>query len=108
MRLYHTMLRVKDLDATLEFYTGFLGLEEVRRHELGDEAMTLARSLADGPPFALSITKEMIEKEATYAFDAALEAEAQAQAICMETPEFREGYKAFMEKREPRFSPIED
>ncbi len=38
MKLYHTMLRVKDLDATLDFYTGFLGLEEVRRHEIGDEA----------------------------------------------------------------------
>lgn len=38
MRLYHTMLRVRDLDAAIEFYTGFLGLEEVRRHELGDEA----------------------------------------------------------------------
>lgn len=38
MKLYHTMIRVKDLDATLDFYTNFLGLEEVRRHEIGDEA----------------------------------------------------------------------
>ena len=38
MKLYHTMIRVKDLDATLAFYTGFLGLREVRRHGIGDEA----------------------------------------------------------------------
>lgn len=38
MRLAHTMIRVKDLDATLEFYTGLLGLREVRRTPIGDEA----------------------------------------------------------------------
>jgi len=38
MKLYHTMIRVRDLDAALEFYTGFLGLEEVRRSSIGDEA----------------------------------------------------------------------
>lgn len=38
MRLAHTMIRVKDLDATLAFYTGFLGLREVRRHAIGSEA----------------------------------------------------------------------
>jgi len=38
MKLAHTMIRVKDLDATLEFYTGFLGLKETRRRPIGDEA----------------------------------------------------------------------
>jgi lactoylglutathione lyase len=38
MRLAHTMIRVKDLEATLEFYTGFLGLKETRRKDIGDEA----------------------------------------------------------------------
>ena len=38
MRLAHTMIRVKDLEATLEFYTGFVGLREVRRKPIGDEA----------------------------------------------------------------------
>lgn len=38
MRLAHTMIRVKDLQATLDFYTGFLGLKETRRKEIGDEA----------------------------------------------------------------------
>jgi lactoylglutathione lyase len=38
MKLAHTMIRVKDLQATLEFYTEFLGLKETRRKEIGDEA----------------------------------------------------------------------
>ena len=38
MKLAHTMIRVKDLDESLEFYQDFLGLEEVRRHSIGDEA----------------------------------------------------------------------
>ncbi len=38
MKLYHTMIRVRDLQRSLAFYQGFLGLEEVRRHEIGDEA----------------------------------------------------------------------
>jgi len=39
MQLAHTMIRVKDLDATLAFYTGFIGLRETRRKEIGDEAL---------------------------------------------------------------------
>ncbi len=39
MKLAHTMIRVKDLDATLDFYTNFIGLREVRRKEIGDEAV---------------------------------------------------------------------
>ncbi len=38
MRLAHTMIRVRDLERTLDFYVGFVGLREVRRHEIGDEA----------------------------------------------------------------------
>ncbi len=38
MQLAHTMLRVRDLERSLDFYTGFLGLQEVRRHSIGDEA----------------------------------------------------------------------
>lgn len=38
MRMAHTMIRVRDLDATIDFYTGFLGLREVRRKDIGDEA----------------------------------------------------------------------
>ena len=38
MRLLHTMIRVRDLEATLEFYTGFIGLKETKRKPIGDEA----------------------------------------------------------------------
>jgi len=38
MKLYHTMIRVKDLEASIDFYTRFLGLHETRRHAIGDEA----------------------------------------------------------------------
>jgi len=41
MKLLHTMLRVKDLEATLEFYTDFIGLKETRRVPIGDEAMLI-------------------------------------------------------------------
>ncbi len=47
MKLYHTMIRVRDLDRSLEFYQEFLGLEEVRRHDLGDEATLVFLSDAD-------------------------------------------------------------
>lgn len=47
MQLYHTMIRVRDLDETLAFYTGFLGLEEARRHTIGDEATLVFLSDAE-------------------------------------------------------------
>ena len=75
--------------------------------EVVAQAMTLARELASGPRFALAMTKEMLDKEAPMSLEAALEAETQAQALCMATPEFREGYQAFTEKRPPRFDDID-
>ena len=48
MKLAHTMIRVKDLDATLEFYTGFLGLRETRRMPIGDEALLVFLTDDDG------------------------------------------------------------
>ena len=47
MKLYHTMIRVRDLQKSLDFYCGFLGLEEVRRHDIGDEATLVFLSDAD-------------------------------------------------------------
>jgi len=76
----------------------------VAPERLMDEAMELSRSLAQGPPLALAMTKEMLNAEAGMALEAALGAEAQAQSVCMESPEFREGYQAFIEKRAPRFA----
>jgi len=68
-----------------------------------DEATALARRLAAGPRFALGMTKEMLNREPTLTLEAALEAEAQAQQICMDTVDFKEAYEAFVGKREPKF-----
>jgi enoyl-CoA hydratase/carnithine racemase len=67
------------------------------------EATALAARLAHGPGFALGMTKEMLNREPGMSLEAALEAEAQAQHICMGTRDFREAYEAFVAKREPRF-----
>jgi enoyl-CoA hydratase/carnithine racemase len=68
-----------------------------------EEATALARRLAEGPLFALGMTKEMLAREPGMALEEALEAEAQAQQICMATRDFREAYEAFVAKRPPRF-----
>lgn len=54
-KLYHCMLRVRDLEASLAFYSGFLGLQEFRRHELGDEA-TLVFLSDEAQKFYLELT----------------------------------------------------
>ena len=55
MRLAHTMIRVRDLDASLEFYCGFLGLQEIRRKDLGDEA-TLVFLTDDSQNYQIELT----------------------------------------------------
>src|SRR5262249_25617313 len=62
-----------------------------------------AERLARGPAFAHTMTKQMIESEHAMSLAAAIEAEAQAQAICMAHPDFREAYEANKAKRPPRF-----
>ena len=62
------------------------------------------RDLKDGPLYALGVTKELLEYEANVDLETALEMEAAAQARCMETPDFIEGYNAFVEKRPLRFN----
>jgi enoyl-CoA hydratase/carnithine racemase len=71
---------------------------------LMDEAYKWATRLKDGPLYALGVTKELIEYEGNVDLEAALEMEAMAQAHCMETPDFVEGYNAFIEKRPLRFN----
>jgi enoyl-CoA hydratase/carnithine racemase len=72
--------------------------------KLLDEAYGLARRLRDGPLYALGVTKELLNYEADVNLDTALEMEAMAQARCMETPDFIEGYNAFIEKRPLQFN----
>ncbi len=68
-----------------------------------DIAMELARKLARGPAFAHAMTKQMIEDEHDMSLDEAIEAEAQAQAICMMHPDFKTAYEANVAKRPPKF-----
>lgn len=100
--------------ATEMLYTGdFISAEEalsiglynrvVAAEELETETRALAQRLARGPSFALAMTKEMLNREMEVSLDTALEWEAQAQATCMQHPDYREAYEAFVEKREPRF-----
>ena len=67
------------------------------------EAQLLARGLADGPSFAHGMTKKMLQQEWNMGIDEALEAEAQAQAICMATNDFHRAYHAFVAKQKPLF-----
>ncbi len=66
-------------------------------------AAELAAQLAAGPNFAHAMTKTMLDQEWDMSLGAAIEAEAQAQAICMQTRDFERAYRAFMEKRQPDF-----
>jgi len=80
------------------FYSRLLPVEELRA-----AAAQLARELADGPTFAHGMTKTMLNQEWNMGLEQALEAEAQAQAICMQTEDFRRAYQAFSAKQRPTF-----
>lgn len=66
-------------------------------------AQTMAHNLASGPTFAHSMTKTMLHQEWAMTLDQALEAEAQAQAICMQTQDFKRAFDAFAAKQTPVF-----
>jgi enoyl-CoA hydratase/carnithine racemase len=74
----------------------------VEAHALEPEAIALARSLADGPTFAHMMTKTMLNQEWAMGLEQAIEAEAQAQAICMQTEEFKRAYDTFVAKKKPQ------
>jgi enoyl-CoA hydratase/carnithine racemase len=75
----------------------------VDAEELEAEAIALARRLAEGPGFAHMMTKTMLAQEWSLGIEQALEAEAQAQALCMQTQDFRRAYEAFVAKQKPTF-----
>jgi enoyl-CoA hydratase/carnithine racemase len=68
-----------------------------------EAATKVARDLAEGPTFAHGMTKTMLSQEWSMTIDQAIEAEAQAQAICMQTEDFKRAYEAFAAKRKPVF-----
>ena len=95
-------------------YTGrALGGEEAERwgffnrlcapENIDAEARALADELVQGPTFANGITKTMLHQEWTMSIDQAIEAEAQAQALCMLTGDFKRAYDAFAARQRPRF-----
>ena len=95
-------------------YTGrTMGAEEGERwgfwnslhaaETLEAEAMALARRLASGPTFAHGVTKTQLNQEWNMGLEQAIEAEAQAQAICMQTKDFERAYRAFVAKEKPVF-----
>jgi enoyl-CoA hydratase/carnithine racemase len=95
-------------------YTGrFMPGEEAERwgfynrvvsaETLLDEVHSLAQSLANGPSFAHGMTKMALHREWCMSIDDAIEAEAQTQAICMQTEDFARAYRAFVKKEKPVF-----
>jgi enoyl-CoA hydratase/carnithine racemase len=81
---------------------GFLN-RLIARETVLAEAQALAAELADGPTFANAMTKRMLEMEWAMSVESAIEAEAVAQALCMQTEDFARAYHAFAEKRKPVF-----
>ena len=75
----------------------------VNAGELDSEASVWASKLASGPTFANGMTKNQLNQEWSMPLDMAIEAESQAQAICMQTQDFERAYNAFVEKRQPVF-----
>jgi len=95
-------------------YTGrALGAEEglawgyfnavVPADKLLAHAQEMAHSLADGPAFAHAMTKKCLHQEWNLSIEQALETEAEAQAICMQTKDFERAYNAFVAKQKPQF-----
>jgi len=76
----------------------------VTADKLEADAMALAQQLASGPTFAHGMTKTMLHQEFAMPLDDAIEAEALAQAVCMQTKDFRRAYEAFVAKQKPQFA----
>jgi len=96
--LYTGRVMTADEGAAWGFWNALHGAEA-----LEEAAMTLARRLAAGPTFAHSVTKTQLLQEWDMGLMQAIEAEAQAQAICMQTKDFERAYRAFVAKEKPVF-----
>ncbi len=75
----------------------------VERDVLDEESMTLAATIAAGPNFAHMMTKTMLQQEWSMSIDQAIESEAQAQSLCMQTEDFKRAFQAFANKEKPVF-----
>lgn len=90
------------IDATEAHRIGLYN-EIVPAESLMGRAREWGGKLARGPAFGLMVTKQMLNKALSFDLETALEAEAQAQAVCMQHPDFKESYNAWKEKREAKF-----
>ena len=75
----------------------------VEPDSLEEDAIAYATRLAQGPTFGHSITKTQLNQEWSMSLEQAIESEAQAQAICMQTNDFERAYHAFVAKQKPEF-----
>jgi len=80
------------------FYNDVLAADQVLAR-----AQEVAKSLAAGPAFAHAMTKKCLHQEWNQSVDEAIETEAEAQAICMQTKDFERAYRAFVAKQKPQF-----
>ncbi len=75
----------------------------VSSEDLLNSSMELADKIVDGPTFGNMMTKTMLAQEWSMSIEQVIEAEAQAQAICMQTGDFKRAYEAFIVKEKPKF-----
>ena len=96
--LYTGRVMTADEGLAWGFFNRLVSAEQVLT-----EAQAFARGLADGPTFAHAMTKKLLHQEWAMDLDAAIEAEAQAQALCMQTRDFHRAFEAFAAKKTPKF-----
>jgi enoyl-CoA hydratase/carnithine racemase len=96
--LYTGRAMLAEEGATWGFYNRIVAPEA-----LMTDAMALATQLAEGPTFAHAMTKRMLHREWHMSIDDAIDAEAEAQAVCMQTKDFHRAYEAFVARRTPEF-----
>jgi enoyl-CoA hydratase/carnithine racemase len=96
--LYTGRMMTSEEAANWGFYNGVAEPDEVL-----EVATNQAKRLAKGPTFAHAMTKKTLHQEWNMGVDEAIEAEAQAQAICMQTQDFKRAYHAFVAKEKPVF-----
>jgi enoyl-CoA hydratase/carnithine racemase len=101
-RATELLMSGRAMSADEGFNWGFFN-KLVDREALLSEAQTIARNLADGPWFAHTVTKTMLNQEWAMGIDEMIESEAQAQALCMLTQDFKRAFDAFAAKRKPAF-----
>ena len=77
--------------------------KSVKKTKQAKKELNLANQIVNGPTFGNMMTKTMLAQEWSMSIEQVIESEAQAQAICMQTGDFKRAYKAFIAKEKPKF-----